>query len=112
MTYGELKILAYVWIENHDIDIFNRFILPRFTVEKHGLGSISVKGITGTQRSLLSYWMREQFGFLFHNTRLVKHAFPLDVDQINGRVNSSKIDIVRSYRSASVPPLVMTSRNG
>jgi len=82
MTYGELKVLAYVRIETHDIGILNAFIRPRFTVETDGLGSTAVQGITGTQRTLLYYGMREQFGFLFHNTRLFKIAFPLDLDQI------------------------------
>ena len=78
MTYGELKVLPYEWVETHDIDILNGFILPRFTVETHGLGSTTVQGITGKQRTLLYYRMREQFWFLFHITRLVKLAFPLD----------------------------------
>ena len=82
MTYGELELLAYVWVETHDIDKLNCFILPRFTLETHGLGSTTVQGITGTQRTLLYYRMREQFWFLFHNTRLVKLAFSLDLDQI------------------------------
>ena len=82
MTYGVLKLLAYIWGETNDIDILNGFILPRFTVETHGLGSTTVKGIRGTQRTLLYYGMREQFWFLFHNTRLVKFAFPLELHQI------------------------------
>ena len=61
-------ILAYAWVETHDIDILNGFIPPRFTVETLGLGSTTVEGITGTQRTLLYYGMREQFRFLFHNT--------------------------------------------
>jgi len=112
MTYGELRVLAYVWIETHDIHILNGFILPRFTVKTHGLGSTTVKGITVTQRTLLYYRMREQFWLLFHNTRLVKLAFPLDLDQLIRSLYLQQRDIVRSYRSDSVSPLVvMTSRN-
>jgi len=62
--------------------MLNGFIHPRFTLETHGLGSNTVQGITGTQRTLLYYRMREQFWFLFHNTRLVKFAFPLELDEI------------------------------
>jgi len=51
------------------------------TVETHDLGSTTVEGITVTQRTLLYYGMREDLWFLFHNTRLVKLAFPLDLDQ-------------------------------
>ena len=82
MTYGPLKVLTYVGVETHDIDILNGFILPRFTVETHGFGSTTVEGITGTQRTLLYYGMREQLWFLSHNTRIVKLAFPFDLDQI------------------------------
>jgi len=53
VTYGKLNVLAYVWVETHDIDILNSFILPRLTVETHSIGSIAVKGITGTLRNLL-----------------------------------------------------------
>ena len=60
MTYGELKVLTYVGVETHDIDILNGFILPRFTVGTNGLGSTTVQGITGTQRTLLYYGMREE----------------------------------------------------
>jgi len=113
MTYGELKVLAYVWVQTHDIDILNGFFLPRFTVETHGLGSTTVQGNTDTQRTLLYYGMREQFGFLFYNTRLVKLAFLLDLGRITRSRYLLQADIVRSYCSASVSPLVvMTSRNG
>ena len=78
----ELKVLAYVWVETYGIDILNGFILPRFTVETHGLGSITVQGTTGAHRTLLYYRMREKFCFLFHITRLVKVAFPFQLDQI------------------------------
>jgi len=82
MTSGELKVLTYVGVETHDIDILNGFILPRFTVETHGLVSTTVEGITGKQRTLLYHGMREELWFQFHNTRLVKIAFPLDLDHI------------------------------
>ena len=82
MTYGEHKVLAYVWVETHDIEILYGFIIPRFTVETHGLVSTTVQGITDSQRTLLYYRMRKQFCFLFHKTRLVKLAFPLELDQI------------------------------
>jgi len=68
-------------VETLDIDILNGFILPHFTVETHGLGSTTVKGITGTQRTLLSIGCVSSSG-LFQNTRLVKLAFPFDLDQI------------------------------
>jgi len=97
IPYGELKVLTYVWIESHDIDILNGFILPRFTVETHGLGSTTAEGITGTQRTLLYYGMLEQLWFLFHNTRLVKLAFPLELDQIT----RSRFQLQARYR----PPI-------
>jgi len=96
MTYGELKVLACVRVETHDIDILNGSILQRFTVQTLGHRSTTVKGITVTQRTLLYYRMREQFWFLFHNTRLVKLTIQLDLDQITDRVICSRREIVRS----------------
>jgi len=46
MDEGELEILACVLIEAHDIDILNGLILACLIVEKNGLDSTSVQGLT------------------------------------------------------------------
>ena len=58
MTEGKLEILAYVWVETHDIHILDSHIFTHFIVETHSLRPTSVQGITGTQRSLSYYRMR------------------------------------------------------
>jgi len=35
MTYGELKILAYVWVQVHDVYILNCLIFPRLIMKTH-----------------------------------------------------------------------------
>jgi len=55
ITDRELEILVYIRVEAHDVDILNCIILPCLIVETHGLGSTSVQGITGPQRTLLHY---------------------------------------------------------
>ena len=78
MTNGELEILAYIRVEAHGVDILNGLILPCLLVETHGLGSTPAHSFTGTQRTLLHYGMREQFG----PPGIVKLIFPLELEQV------------------------------
>ena len=73
---GKIEILGYVWVETHDIHIFNSFVFTHFIVESHSLRTAPVQSITFTQRSLSHYRMCEQVGFL------LKFTFPLNPDLI------------------------------
>jgi len=73
---GKHEILAYVRVETHDIHILDSFVFAHFIVETHSLRPAPVQSITGTQRSLSHYRMREQFGYL------LKFTFPLNLDLI------------------------------
>ena len=73
---GKLEILAYVWVEAHDIHILDSLVFTHFILETHSLRPTPVQSITGTQRSLAHYRMREQVGFL------LKFTFSLNLDLI------------------------------
>ena len=49
---GKIELLAYVWVESHDIHILDSLIFTHFIVEPNGLRPASVQRITGTQWSL------------------------------------------------------------
>jgi len=80
VTHWELKVLAYVRVQAHDIYILNSLVFPRLIVLTHGLCSTPVQGITGTQRTLSYYRMRQQFRLLFSYTRILKLTPPLYFD--------------------------------
>jgi len=73
---GKLEILAYVWVDTHDIHILGSLVFTHFIVETHSLRPAPVQSITGPQRSLYHYRMREQVGFL------LKFTFQLNPDLI------------------------------
>jgi len=76
VTDGKLEILAYVWVETHDIHILDSLIFTHFIVETHGLRHAPILGITGTHWTLAHNRMREYFVFLLEFT------FPLNFDLI------------------------------
>jgi len=73
---GKHEILAYVWVETHDIHMLDSLVFTHFIVETHSLGPAPVQSITGMERSLSHYRMREQV--VFH----LKFTFPLNLDLI------------------------------
>jgi len=74
---GKLEILAYVWVETHDIHILDRFVYTHFIVEKNSIRPTPEHSIKGTQGSLSHYRMREEVGFL------LKFTFPPKFDLID-----------------------------
>ena len=103
---GKLEILAYVWVEAHDIHILKSLIVPHFIVETHGLRPATVQGITGTHWTLSYYGMCEYFGFLVKFTFSLNHEL-LALSALNAtwcvRIAAQVGDIPERLARVSVP---------
>jgi len=59
MTDRELVILAYIWIQTHDIAILNRLILIYLMMKGQGIGSTPIKRFPSIKRTVLHNGMSQ-----------------------------------------------------
>ena len=81
ISYGELKIIAYVRVQLHHVDVLNGLSVASRVMEPHGLGAAPVKGVSRIQRTVLYNGMHHQFGVVCQYP-VVEIAFPLQLDLV------------------------------